>query len=131
MGLDNRDYLRDESRRYSGGGGGGGGGGGIAASPAPMCRYLLIVTIAVFLAQIFSTRSPSLEEIQAEKDHAITELQQFEVIGEQLLQQPVVNIIGIAESLALDEFPKAVHVIAGHEEKLQAGLRHIADRRAG
>ena len=82
MGLDNRDYLRDESRRYSGGGfsGGGfsGGGGGIAASPASMCRYLLIVTVAVFLAQIFSTRSSSLEEIQAEKDRRIVELQRLQ-----------------------------------------------------
>ncbi|MEO2018230.1 MAG: hypothetical protein ABGZ53_28085, partial [Fuerstiella sp.] len=61
MGLDNRDYLRDESRRYSGGFSGG-GGGGMAASQAPMCRNLLIITIVVFLAQMFSTRAPSLEE---------------------------------------------------------------------
>ncbi|MEO2027908.1 MAG: rhomboid family intramembrane serine protease [Fuerstiella sp.] len=77
MGLDNRDYLRDESRRYSGGFSGG-GGGGIAASQSPMCRNLLIITIVVFLAQIFSTRSPSLQEMQAEKDHAITELQRLQ-----------------------------------------------------
>ncbi|MCP4855376.1 MAG: rhomboid family intramembrane serine protease [Fuerstiella sp.] len=66
MGLDNRDYLRDESRRYTGGFSGG-GGGGISASQSPMCRNLLIVTIVVFLAQIFSVRSPSVEEIQVPK----------------------------------------------------------------
>lgn len=78
MGLDNRDYLRDESRRYSGGGFSGGGGGGFAASPAPTVRNLLMVTIAVFLAQIFSTQSPPLEEIQAEKDRQITELRRLQ-----------------------------------------------------
>jgi membrane associated rhomboid family serine protease len=85
MGLDNRDYLRDESRRYSGGfsGGGGGGGGGMSASPAPACQKLLIVTVVVFLGQIFLTGSPSLEEIQAKKDRQIAKLQrQYQQYGD-------------------------------------------------
>lgn len=55
----------------------------MAASPAPTCRKLLIVTIGVFLAQIFITGSPSLEEIQAKKDRQITELQrQYQEYGD-------------------------------------------------
>lgn len=83
MGLDNRDYLRDESRRYSGGFSGGGSGGGSSASPAPTCRKLLIITVVVFLAQIFLTGSPALEEIQAIKDRQISDLQrQYQEYGD-------------------------------------------------
>ncbi len=92
MGLDNRDYLRDESRRYSGGFSGG-GGGGMAASQAPMCRNLLIITIVVFLAQMFSTRAPSLEEIQAEKDRGIAELQRlYQETGEDAIADRIQSL---------------------------------------
>lgn len=60
MGLDNRDYLRDESERYSSGP----PSGFSAGSHAPMCRRLLIITIAVFLLQIFSTRDWTADELR-------------------------------------------------------------------
>ncbi|MEZ6121936.1 MAG: rhomboid family intramembrane serine protease [Planctomycetaceae bacterium] len=70
MGLEDRDYLRDESRRYS-------SGSGFRFAPgAPMCRYLLIITIAVFLLQIFSTREPTLQEIADQRDQMIVRLQE-------------------------------------------------------
>lgn len=57
MGLDNREYLREESRRYEGGGGFsfGGRGGGFGAS-SPVTMRLLLITIAVFLAQSLFTQ---------------------------------------------------------------------------
>ncbi len=53
---------------------------------------------------------------------------QGHVIGQQFIHGGRIDIAGGAETLAADEFPKTVDVVAGHEEKLQAGLRHIADR---
>jgi membrane associated rhomboid family serine protease len=50
MGIENRDYYRD-SPVYSDGGG---GGGWSAGSVAPVCKYLLIITIAVFVLQLFT-----------------------------------------------------------------------------
>tara|TARA_B100000676_G_C17962705_1_gene778544 strand:+ start:263 stop:1192 length:930 start_codon:yes stop_codon:yes gene_type:complete len=54
MGLDNRDYLRDEERRYSPQFSMGGGGGGFMPD-APMAKKLLIFTLIVFLAQMLTT----------------------------------------------------------------------------
>lgn len=77
MGLDNRDYLRDEARRY-GGGGGLGGGRYSAASNAPMCRRILIVTIVVFVLQMVATRRWTTAELEARRNDRIDELQQFQ-----------------------------------------------------
>lgn len=55
MGLDNRDYLRDEQSRYSGGGFG--GGGAAFGSNSPMCKRILIVTIVVYVLQMLVTRN--------------------------------------------------------------------------
>ena len=64
MGLDNRDYLRDEQRRYSPSFAMGGGGGGFMAG-APMAKKLLIITLIAFLAQMFSMRDPGVEDAKA------------------------------------------------------------------
>ena len=65
MGFENRDYTRDGS--YTS------GGKGDFMAGAPMCKKILIVTIAVFIAQIFFTRpatvadfAPQIEQIQAD-----------------------------------------------------------------
>jgi membrane associated rhomboid family serine protease len=56
MGLENRDYLREEERRYRGGGGGGGGFsgggrnfGGPRFSGAPISLWLIIINFVVFV----------------------------------------------------------------------------------
>ena len=69
MGLDNRDYLRDESSRYS--------GGSSFGADAPMCRKLLIATIVVFLLQIFSMRDWTQEELAKQRDRLIASHRQF------------------------------------------------------
>ena len=67
MGFENRDYTRDGS--YTS------GGKGDFMAGAPMCKKILIVTIAVFIAQIFFTRpatvadfAPQIEQIQADQE---------------------------------------------------------------
>ena len=72
MGLENRDYLRDESRRYGSGGYSGGPSVGVEY---PICRYILIVTIAVFILQIFSVRNWTPQELQDHKSRIISEFQ--------------------------------------------------------
>ncbi|MEM6460252.1 MAG: rhomboid family intramembrane serine protease [Planctomycetota bacterium] len=53
MGSENRDYFRDEAKRWGGGGGGGFGGGG---GMPPITKYLLIANLAVFVLQmVFGT----------------------------------------------------------------------------
>ena len=71
MGLDNRDYLRDESRRYSGG-----FSGGSFASESPMCKRLLIITIVVFVLQMLLTRPWTNEEVLGMRVNLIAEFQQ-------------------------------------------------------
>ena len=75
MGLENRDYLRDESRRY---GSGGFSGGTSVRVDYPVCRYILIVTIAVFILQIFSVRNWTPQELQDHKTKIISELQRIQ-----------------------------------------------------
>lgn len=72
MGLENREYLRDENARWSGGGGSLGGGMGFGAQ-SPMCRNLLIVTIVVYLLQVLSVRDWTQSELQAERDRIVAE----------------------------------------------------------
>ena len=76
MGLENRDYLRDEARRY-GDGGGYSGGGYSTSSDAPMCRRILIVTIVVFVLQMIATRQWTREELEARRQQQITQLRQL------------------------------------------------------
>jgi membrane associated rhomboid family serine protease len=49
MSFENRDYLRDEQRRYGGLSGAGGGGGvpGVSANLPPMTLWLLILTVMI------------------------------------------------------------------------------------
>jgi membrane associated rhomboid family serine protease len=58
MGIENRDYFRDSSG-YSDGGGWGFG------SVTPVCKYLLIANIVVFVGQIFLARPYNPDEIAA------------------------------------------------------------------
>ncbi len=67
MGFENRDYARDGSYTR--------GGKGDVMSDAPMCRNILVVTVVVFLAQMFFTRpatvadyAPLFEQVQAETE---------------------------------------------------------------
>ncbi len=55
MGIENRDYFRAASRYSSGGYGG----------FPPVCKFLLIANIAVFLVQIFVTRPAGVADLQA------------------------------------------------------------------
>ena len=74
MGLDSRDYLRDESRRYGGGSSFGYSGG----QNAPMCRRILIVTIAVFVAQILSVGDWSEQDLANRRDRLITQYERMQ-----------------------------------------------------
>lgn len=59
MGIENRDYYRDSNNytdRLS--------GWGFGRIP-PVCKWIIIVNVVVFLAQIFITRSPSDAEVEA------------------------------------------------------------------
>ena len=60
MGFENRDYFRDGS--YSR------GGNATFMADAPMCRNILVVTVVVFLAQIFFTRTARIEDFQPQID---------------------------------------------------------------
>lgn len=63
MGLENRDYLKDEARRYGEGGGGFGGGRASFGAETPVCRNILIITIIVFLLQMFSNETSSVQNL--------------------------------------------------------------------
>ena len=56
MGFENRDYFRDGSYTR--------GGNATFMADAPMCRNILVVTVIVFLAQIFITRPATLADYQ-------------------------------------------------------------------
>ncbi|MFT5522744.1 MAG: membrane associated rhomboid family serine protease [Pirellulaceae bacterium] len=58
MGIENRDYFR-ESSNYSAFGGGG---------LSPVCKWLMIITVVVYVAQIMIIRTPTPEDIQASAD---------------------------------------------------------------
>ncbi len=76
MGLDNRDYLKDEAKRYGEGGGGFGGGGASFGSETPVCRNLLIITIVVFLLQMFSVRTWNQAELSTVRDKMLESYQE-------------------------------------------------------
>ena len=79
MGLDNRDYLRDESIRY---GGGGYSGGTSFGSHAPMCKRLLIITIVAYVLQMLLTRNWTNEELGAWRERAVSRVEvQAEELG--------------------------------------------------
>ena len=61
MGLENRDYVRDGS--YSR------GGDATFMADAPMCKRILIITVVVFLAQIFLTRPATMDDFQHRLEH--------------------------------------------------------------
>ena len=74
MGLDNRDYLRDEARRY--GEGGGFGGGGFGGSPmSPICKRLIIINVVVFVAQLFTTGNYNADQLEEFRQRQIVALE--------------------------------------------------------
>ena len=56
MGLDNRDYARDGSYTR--------GGNQSFMAASPMCKRILIATVAVFIAQIFFARPANQADVQ-------------------------------------------------------------------
>ncbi|MCA9047214.1 MAG: rhomboid family intramembrane serine protease [Planctomycetaceae bacterium] len=69
MGLENRDYLRDEEFRYGGGWSSSGG-----RRSYTVWQKILIATIVVYVLQMLTTRSWTQEELNAERDRMIEEL---------------------------------------------------------
>ena len=57
MGIDSRDYARGDNYAKASGGWSFG-----SASTAPVCKYLILANIALFLLQIFITRPAKLED---------------------------------------------------------------------
>ena len=73
MGFENREYARDGS--YSR------GGDSSFMADAPMCKRILVVTVIVFLAQIFLTRPAKMEDFQ----HRIEQIKQQYAENEEFL----------------------------------------------
>ena len=96
MGLENRDYLRDEAIRYGEGGGGGFGGGFAGGSEAPICKRILIITIAVFVAQMIVTRHWTEEELLAQREYRLQ-------VRRTLLEDQGVSGDALAEEMAREE----------------------------
>lgn len=67
MGLANRDYFRDEERRY-----GGGGGSGEFLADTPTVRMMIIITIVTFLLQLVIT-NPSQGRMVGHRSSVIDE----------------------------------------------------------
>ena len=72
MGYENRDYFRDGSYTR--------GGRGDFLSDAPMCKRILIVTVVVFLAQMFFTRPATVADYQHHIDQLQLEIQEQEAL---------------------------------------------------
>lgn len=89
MGLDNRDYLKDEAKRYGEGGSSFGGGGGSFGAETPVCRNILIITIVVFLLQMFSVRTWNQEELATVRDKMLESYQ--EALFDLQQSQPVID----------------------------------------
>ncbi|MEQ9408725.1 MAG: rhomboid family intramembrane serine protease [Fuerstiella sp.] len=107
MGLDNRDYLRDESFRYSSG-----SSGFSAGSHAPMCRRLLIITIAVYLLQIFSVRDWTKEELTARRELLISAQRQVtELMGPAETNDLIIPLEAVPLSPAALGLPEKTSVV--------------------
>lgn len=72
MGLDNRDYARDGSYTR--------GGNQSFMAASPMCKRILIVTVAVFIAQIFFTRPANQADVQRLIDQYQAQQQEQEAL---------------------------------------------------
>ena len=72
MGYENREYFRDGSYTR--------GGGGAFMDDAPMCKKILLVTVVVFVAQMFFTRPAKLADVQHYVDRVQAELQEEEAL---------------------------------------------------
>ena len=72
MGYENREYFRDGS--YTRGGSGG------FLDDAPMCKKILIVTVVVFVAQMFFTRPANLADMQPAVDQIQQRMEEEEAL---------------------------------------------------
>ena len=72
MGYENREYFRDGSYSRR--------GGGDFMTDAPMCKRILIITVVVFLAQMFLTRPARLADMQPAIDRQEAEIAQQEAL---------------------------------------------------
>ena len=77
MGLENRDYYREH---------GGGSGWGMESIP-PVCKYLIIANVVVFLLQIFITREPTMEDMRAYWDESVGQIEEIPEEAEEQLKQ--------------------------------------------
>lgn len=94
MGYEDRDYMQSER------------GGGMSWMPEhPGCRWILLITIAVFVAQLFSTRNPTPQDLQPEIDAVLADQslrpdeQQFQI---ETLYQNAKKICVVEEWLQLE-----------------------------
>ena len=101
MGIENRDYVRDENPS----------GGSLPATEHPAVRLLIMITVAVFVAQIFITRPatevdqpyyPQLEQLSESAD-TMTDEQQLKQL-DQLRQQQEYFVRRASPKISLPEY---------------------------
>ncbi|MCA9084634.1 MAG: rhomboid family intramembrane serine protease [Planctomycetaceae bacterium] len=91
MGLENREYLRDEFDSY--------GGSGRSAIGQPMWKVILITTVVVFVLQIMTTRPATSDELNERRQ------QQIDLLN-RLKQQPGQDVEAINEEIrAVEQAP--------------------------
>ena len=77
MGYENRDYFRDDSNTR--------GGGGTFMADTPMCKKILIITVVIFVAQLFFTRPAKVADVQHLIDQMQAELHEEQALyGEEI-----------------------------------------------
>lgn len=72
MGIENRDYVRGSSSGYDGYGY---SGGVYSPGMPPACRWILILTIAVFVVQLVWTAGPSEAQIERHRKQLVEQLE--------------------------------------------------------
>jgi membrane associated rhomboid family serine protease len=80
MGIENRDYVRGSSSGYGGYAYGGGYGSGMP----PACKWILIITIAVFILQLLWTAGPTDTQIKRHRQQVVEALDRTGAEPEQI-----------------------------------------------
>jgi membrane associated rhomboid family serine protease len=83
MGIENRDYVRGSSSGYDGYGY---SGGLYSPGMPPACKWILILTIAVFVVQLVWTTGPSEAEIEQFRKVVVDSIEQTGAEQEQIDQ---------------------------------------------
>ena len=79
VGIENRDYVRNDNR---------GQPGGTLGAECPAVRTIILITVGVFLAQMFITRPPNNAEIQ----RLYPQFDESVLIGDQFGNHPNVSV---------------------------------------